>query len=165
MIRANPYDMGRLFGENRTQTEVREHVILNKKKSKISDKVPSSSMADIAFLLLIFFLVTTTFPKDKGLGIVLPQEGSEQEVNPINILHIIVRPDGLVEVKRGESTQVQVVTATELEGIWRLEMAENPRLIAAVKTHPVTPYRMMIDVLDAIQTAGANTISLQLLEG
>ena len=140
-------------------------MILNKKNSKINDKVPSSSMADIAFLLLIFFLVTTTFPRDKGLGIVLPQEGSEQEINPINILHIIIRPDALVEVKRGESTQVQLVTANDLEGIWRLEMAENPRLIAAVKTHPEAPYKLMIDVLDAIQTAGARTISLQLLEG
>ena len=140
-------------------------VILNKKNSKINDKVPSSSMADIAFLLLIFFLVTTTFPRDKGLAIVLPQEGSEQEINPINILHIIVRPDALVEVKRGESTQVQLVTANDLEGIWRLEMAENPRLIAAVKTHPEAPYKLMIDVLDAIQTAGARTISLQILEG
>ncbi len=140
-------------------------MILNKKNSKINDKVPSSSMADIAFLLLIFFLVTTTFPRDKGLGIVLPQEGSEQEINPINILHIIVRPDALVEVKRGESTQVQLVTANDLEGIWRLEMAENPRLIAAVKTHPEAPYKLMIDVLDAIQTAGARTISLQILEG
>ncbi len=30
--------------------------VLDKKKSKVSDRVPSSSMADIAFLLLIFFL-------------------------------------------------------------------------------------------------------------
>ncbi len=44
------------------------------RKSEASSKVPDSSMADIAFLLLIFFLVTTTFPKDKGLAIVLPEE-------------------------------------------------------------------------------------------
>lgn len=140
-------------------------MVLNKKKSKISDKVPSSSMADIAFLLLIFFLVTTTFPKDKGLAIVLPEEGSSQEVSPKNILHIIVQPNGLVEVKRGESSQVQLVTADGLEGIWRLEAADNPLLIAAIKTHPAASYNQMIDVLDAVQTAGAGIISLQLLEG
>ncbi len=139
-------------------------MILNRKKSKISDEVPSSSMADIAFLLLIFFLVTTTFPKDKGLAVVLPQEGAEQEVNQVNILHIIVQPNGLVEVKRGSSTQVQVVSANDIESIWRLEGAENPRLIAAVRTHPEAPYKFMIDVLDALQTAGATIISLQLLE-
>ena len=139
--------------------------ILDKKRSKVNDEVPSSSMADIAFLLLIFFLVTTTFPKNKGLAVVLPEQGSEQEVSPKNILHIIVQPNGIVEVKRGDSDRMQLTTADGLEGIWRVEMAENPLLIAAVKTHPEASYKLMIDVLDAIQTAGATTISLQLLEG
>ena len=40
------------------------------KRERPSDEIPTSSMADIAFLLLIFFLVTTVFPKDKGLSIV-----------------------------------------------------------------------------------------------
>ena len=139
--------------------------ILDKKKSKVSDKVPSSSMADIAFLLLIFFLVTTTFPKDKGLAIVLPEEGGEVEISPRNILHIIIQPNGLVEVKRGESPQVQTVSPNAIEGLWRQDVSENPNLIAAVKTHPQAPYKFMVDVLDALHTAGAERISLQLFEG
>ncbi|HIF05599.1 MAG TPA: biopolymer transporter ExbD [Gemmatimonadetes bacterium] len=139
--------------------------VLDKKKSKVSDKVPSSSMADIAFLLLIFFLVTTTFPKDKGLAIVLPEEGGEVQVSAQNILHIIIQPNGLVEVKRGDSQQVQVVAARDIEGIWRQDVSENDNLIAAVKTHPQAPYRFMVDVLDALHTAGAERISLQLFEG
>ena len=43
-------------------------------------EIPTSSMADIAFLLLIFFLVTTTIDMDKGLGMVLPAEGEEIEI-------------------------------------------------------------------------------------
>ena len=139
--------------------------VLDKKKSKVSDKVPSSSMADIAFLLLIFFLVTTTFPKDKGLAIVLPEQGGEVQVSQRNIMHIIVRPDGLVEIKRGESPQVQTVAAGGVEAIWRQAVNENENLIAAVKTHPESPYRFMVDVLDALHTAGAERISLQLFEG
>jgi biopolymer transport protein ExbD len=139
--------------------------ILDKKKSKVSDKVPSSSMADIAFLLLIFFLVTTTFPKDKGLAIVLPEEGGEVQISPRNILHIIIQPNGLVEVKRGESPQVQTVSPNAIEGLWRQDVSENPNLIAAVKTHPQAPYKFMVDVLDALHTAGAERISLQLFEG
>jgi len=134
------------------------------KKSKVSDEIPSSSMADIAFLLLIFFLVTTVFPKDKGLAIVLPEESEQIEVNQKNILHIIIQPNGLVDVKRGESTDIQTVRPDEVEGIWRQDVAGNPNLIAAVKTHPDAPYRYMIDVLDALQTAGADKISLQVLE-
>ena len=45
-----------------------------REKSRPSDSIPTSSMADIAFLLLVFFLVTTVFPKDRGLAIALPQE-------------------------------------------------------------------------------------------
>ncbi|HAD75032.1 MAG: biopolymer transporter ExbD [Gemmatimonadota bacterium] len=139
--------------------------VLDKKKSKVSDKVPSSSMADIAFLLLIFFLVTTTFPKNKGLAIVLPEEGGEVEVSPRNILHIIIQPNGLVDVKRGESQAVQTVAPNAIEGIWRQDVAENPQLIAAVKTDPQAAYRFMVDVLDALHSAGAERISLQLFEG
>ena len=139
--------------------------VLDKKKSKVSDKVPSSSMADIAFLLLIFFLVTTTFPKNKGLAIVLPEEGGEVEVSPRNILHIIIQPNGLVDVKRGESQAVQTVAPNAIEGIWRQDVAENPQLIAAVKTDPQAAYRFMVDVLDALHSAVAERISLQLFEG
>ena len=139
--------------------------LLDKKKSKVSDKVPSSSMADIAFLLLIFFLVTTTFPKDRGLAIVLPEEGGEVQIAAQNILHIIIQPNGLVEIKRGESQQVQTTPASGVEAIWRQDVSENPNLIAAVKTHPQAPYRYMVDVLDALHTAGAERISLQLFEG
>jgi biopolymer transport protein ExbD len=55
--------------------------------------------------------------------------------------------------------------AQEVEGLWRQEVATNPNLIAAVKTHPDAPYRFMMDVLDALHSANAERISLQILEG
>lgn len=134
-------------------------------KSKVSDEIPSASMADIAFLLLIFFLTTTVFNEEKGLPIVLPEAAEEVQVSQKNILHLIVQPSGIVEVKRGESVQVQQVRPNDVEAIWRQEVAANPRLIAAVKTHPDAPYKFMVDVLDALQSAGAERISLQVLEG
>lgn len=139
--------------------------VLNNKKSKVVDEVPSSSMADIAFLLLIFFLVTTTFPKDKGLAIVLPEESEIVEISQKNILHIIIMPNGIVDIKRGESQQVQQVRPSEVEGLWRQDVAQNSNLIAAVKTHPDAAYKYMIDVLDALHLAGAERISLQVFEG
>jgi len=138
--------------------------VLNQKKSKVSDEIPTASMADIAFLLLIFFLVTTVFPKDKGLEVVLPEEGEQVEVSQNNILHLIINPDGIVDVKRGESTSVQRMPPDAIEALWRQEVTANPNLIAAVKTHPDAPHRFMIDVLDSLQLAGAVRISLQMLE-
>ena len=138
--------------------------ILGSKRQKVSDEVPTSSTADIAFLLLIFFLVTTTFPKDKGLAIVLPEPGEEAQVSQRNILHLIIQPSGVVDVRRGESQQVQQMRAAEIEGLWRQEVAANENLIAAVKTHPDAAYEHMVNVLDALHAANAERISLQILE-
>jgi biopolymer transport protein ExbD len=131
-------------------------------RSRARADIPTSSLADIAFLLLIFFLVTTVFDEERGLSMLLPQ--AEQVVPQTNVLHFIVRTDGLVEVKRGESANVQTIRAVEVKDIWRLAVAENPLLIAAVRTHPDATYRSMIDVLDGLQAAGAERISLQLAE-
>jgi biopolymer transport protein ExbD len=138
--------------------------VLGNKKQRVSDEVPTSSTADIAFLLLIFFLVTTTFPKDKGLAIVLPEPGEEAQVSQRNILHLIIQPTGVVDVRRGESQQVQQMRPQEIEGLWRQEVAANENLIAAVKTHPDAAYAYMVNVLDALHAANAERISLQILE-
>jgi biopolymer transport protein ExbD len=138
---------------------------LMKKKNRPGGDIPTSSMADIAFLLLVFFLVTTVFDEERGLSIVLPEADNEVEVSPKNILFLMVQPDGLVNIQRGENPQIQAgVRANEISAIWRQELANNANLIAAVKTAPNAPYRFMIDVLDQLQTAGADKISLQILE-
>ncbi|HEX2165784.1 MAG TPA: biopolymer transporter ExbD, partial [Longimicrobiales bacterium] len=66
---------------------------LMKKKKRSGGEIPTSSMADIAFLLLVFFLVTTVFDEERGLSIVLPEAQNEVEVSPKNILFLMVQPD------------------------------------------------------------------------
>ena len=61
-----------------------------KKSRRPAQEINSSSMADIAFLLLVFFLVTTTISMDKGISLVLPSEGNELEVNKKNIVNILI---------------------------------------------------------------------------
>jgi biopolymer transport protein ExbD len=133
----------------------------------VSDKIPTSSMADIAFLLLIFFLVTTVFDEEIGLQVVLPERGpeSEQEVSPKNLLFFLVQPDGSVIVRRGESPGEQRITARQVEGVMRQSLVSNPNVIGVVQTSPQARYEHMIRVLDGIQSAGATRFSLQLLEG
>jgi biopolymer transport protein ExbD len=52
-----------------------------------------------------------------------------------------------------------------MEDIWRMEVAQNENLIAGVRTHPEAQHRYMVQVLDALQMAGATRISLQMGEG
>jgi biopolymer transport protein ExbD len=137
-----------------------------KKNSKVNDEIPTSSMADIAFLLLIFFLVTTIFDEEQGLQVVLPEKGpeAEQEVSPDNLLFLEVQPGGAVHVRRGESPNIQVITHREVEALMRQSIAANPNVIAAIMTHPDARYVDMTNVLDGIQSAGARRFSLQILE-
>ncbi len=66
------------------------------RKSKVSSDVPSSSLADIAFLLLIFFMVTTVFQNDKNRQITWPEAAATEKIDEKakNILNIWVERDG-----------------------------------------------------------------------
>ena len=134
------------------------------RKTRVSDEIPTASMADIAFLLLVFFLTTTVFNEERGLPIVLPEESEEQEVSAKNIIFFLVQADGTIIVRRGESEQEQVISYRQVEGILRQELAANDKLIAAIKTDPNAPYRHMINVLDEVKMAGAERISLQMMD-
>lgn len=136
---------------------------LLEKQSRISDAIPTSSMADIAFLLLIFFLTTTVFVEEKGLPLVLP-DTTDVPVSAKNLVHFLIDANGVVTVRRGESATEQRVAPDEVEAIMRHEIAANPNVIAAVKTAPDAPYRHTVSVLDALQKARATRISLQIWE-
>jgi biopolymer transport protein ExbD len=133
-----------------------------KRRSRVSDEIPTASMADIAFLLLIFFLVTTVFSEERGLSLVLPEQQSEEiEINPKNIITFYVVGDGVVDLRRGDSPDKQTISFQQVEAIARQELAANPRLIVSVKTAPDANYVDMVNVLDEVKLAGASRISLQ----
>ena len=108
--------------------------------------------------------MTTVFQEEKGLPIVLPDTEEPQPVPAKNVMHLIVRADGLVDIRAGESAFTRTVGAGAIPSIWRDAYADNPRLIAALRTHPDAAYSRMIDVLDALRSAGAERVSLQELE-
>ncbi len=120
--------------------------------------VPTSSMADIAFLLLVFFLVTTVFPKDQGLGMTLPH--MDEKVPAENVLEFTVHADGGVSVRHGDSPNEWRVGADEVGRTWRDAFAANRRLIASLRSEPETSYGRMMVVLDRLHVAGAERIAL-----
>ncbi|NOZ62678.1 MAG: biopolymer transporter ExbD [Calditrichaeota bacterium] len=124
------------------------------KRKKKPTEIPSSSLADIAFLLLIFFLVTTTIDVDKGIGLVLPPKGETKEVSKKNIISLLVNAEG--KVMLGD----QVVDIPMIKSIIRRKLAENDKLIVSVKTDANTKYRYYIQVLDQLKQANATRISI-----
>ncbi len=125
-----------------------------KKRRFKGGEIPTSSMADIAFLLLIFFLVTTTIDIDKGLGIVLPAEGQEMEIRKENILNCLINSMGQV-LLGGEPVKTE-----DLSRVVREKIAANDLLIISVKTNKKTKYKDYIAVIDQLKMANATRISI-----
>jgi len=125
-----------------------------KKKRRDLQEINSSSMADIAFLLLVFFLVTTTISMDKGISLVLPSEGNEIEVNKINIVNILVNETGKVLLD-DKPTRLK-----DIKGIAERRITQNSKVIFSVQTHPRTKYQVYIQVLDQLKSAKAQKISI-----
>ncbi len=120
-----------------------------KKRRFSSGDIPSSSLSDIAFLLLVFFLVTTTVDMDKGLGIILPAEGQEFEMHRSNILNCLINSTGGVLL--GEDP----VDIAEISKKVREKMLENENIIISVKSHEKTKYEDYIKVIDQLKQANA----------
>ena len=117
-------------------------------------EINSSSMADIAFLLLVFFLVTTTISMDKGISLVLPSEGNELEVNRKNIVNILLNESGKVLIDD------KPIKVKDIRGKVEKKLSSNPNLIFSVQTHPRTKYQDYLNVLDQLKEAKATKISI-----
>jgi biopolymer transport protein ExbD len=124
------------------------------KKRKDKAEIPTSSLADIAFLLLVFFLVTTTINTDKGISLALPPKGENVEVRKKNIANLLVRADGKVMLDE-EPIDIKLISERA-----RQMLAENDLLIFSVKTDEKTKYDVYIDVLDELKQANAKRISI-----
>lgn len=120
-------------------------------------------MADIAFLLLIFFLLVTTIDVDTGIGLQLPPAPEEnQEPPPIkerNLLNILVNSQGMVLMDE-EPTPVNQVKQQVKDFITNRgqnpELSESPnKAIVSIKTDRATPYNVYIDMLDEVMGAYA----------
>src|SRR3972149_2386626 len=104
--------------------------MFQEKKKPRMHEIPTASMADIAFLLLIFFLVTTTMDTDKGIPMVLPERGGEVKINPKNIAKILVNEVGDIlfegQVMDEAVLKERIATLLEERG---LDADGKPRLI------------------------------------
>jgi len=124
------------------------------KKRIRAGEIPTASMADIAFLLLIFFLVTTTIDMDKGLGLVLPPKGEEKEIPKRNISNILINARGDILLDK------EPIQMRDIRQVVREKMAVNDKLIFSVKTHPKAKYQAYVNVLDQLKMANATRISI-----
>ena len=126
------------------------------KKRRAAAEIQSASMSDIAFLLLIFFLVTTIFNTEKGIQLMLPNANtSAKRISKENILEIKADAAGRVTLD-GNPIQIK-----QIREVVRQRQFENDKLICVIETHPRAYYGIMVDILDELELAEARKITLR----
>lgn len=125
---------------------------------RVSPEIPTASMADIAFLLIVFFLVTTTMNQDKGLSLHLPPIGESKEVKQKNICNVWINEND--EIAFFENDNLTLIQFSDLKQQVMTRLASNDKLIISLKAERDATYRMFVDVLDELKLAGATRISI-----
>lgn len=119
------------------------------------DEIPTSSMADIAFLLIVYFMVTTTFAATRGLDFSLPKDDDQPPiVEKEDSVLIEILPNGqlLIDQKPMELHEILDYLGPKLE--------RNPKKPVILKPEPESPYGHMVEVFDVLRQ-GKETLGLE----
>lgn len=119
-------------------------------KRRASDEIPTASMADIAFLLIVYFMVTSTFAATRGLDFAFPPEDdSPPAIEKEEAVLIEIQPSGdlIVDGKPMPLEQITDYLKPKLEN--------NPLKPVIIRPDPAAPYGYMVDVLDELRKGEA----------
>jgi biopolymer transport protein ExbD len=124
------------------------------RRRDVPAEIPTSSMADVAFLLIIFFLVASFYSVTRGIQFSLPKHEPEAlVVEPESSVLIEVAADGSLMVDRAP------LAIDRLQPYLRDRIAQNPAKPVILNTSPDAVYASMTDVFDELRQAGiANVV-------
>lgn len=121
------------------------------RKSGSGSEIPTSSLADIAFLLLIFFMVTTVFRKEKKRTIEWVNAEATEKIDEKrkNIVHVWIERTGTVYINDA------IVPFEDISEVIRPLYAENRELVVAIRGDSDVPYSQINLITEELQSAGA----------
>lgn len=110
-------------------------------------------MLDIVFIMLIFFIVTTSFVKESGVTVSRPSAQTAEEKKGSNIL-VAIRANGEIWIDR-RAVDVRAVRPN----IERMK-AENPEGTVIIQADEFSPTGLLVKVMDQVRLAGISNISI-----
>ena len=127
------------------------------KKKKEDPEIPTSSMADIAFLLIVFFMVTSVFSVTRGLEFQLPRQENSTEQSAEEAVHIFIEMAG----SNCAFTVDGVMTSLEDINVYlQPKLARNPNKFVIIDPSPTAPYRCMVAAFDELKQGDVKNISI-----
>jgi len=131
---------------------------LARPRHRLTGVIPTASMADIAFLLIIFFMVTTAYSLDRS-QVELP-ETAEQQQAPKGAALVVIAADGAFRFSAGEKDAEPVQDLDALTAAIRQTAAANRLHPFTIKADRHTKYRTIDAVLEQLRQTGAENITL-----
>lgn len=134
-------------------------VLAKRKKKRDGGEIPMASTSDVAFLLLIFFIVMPMKADEIGISLVLPGKAKDRtdtaRVSQKNVATIRVLPSNMILFDE------QPVRLGDLQRLIQDRIASNDKTVVILETHPDANYGMMVACLDEVKLSGARKFSLK----
>ena len=128
------------------------------RKTHTSKEISTSSMPDIIFMLLIFFMVTTVMREYEGLDIIMPRAKMIEKLeSKRHTSYVWATKDGLVSVDD------RIININNLSGLMYNKIAKNPKITVSLKSDEKTTMKLITDIHTQLRTANALKLSYSAL--
>ncbi|MFN0149167.1 MAG: ExbD/TolR family protein [bacterium] len=133
---------------------------MRKPKRRLGVAIDMTPMVDVAFLLLIFFMTTTTFKPAEEVVIQLPVSHAKYKVPDTGVLILTIAQDATIYRQVGTHDPMMKVEAAEVANVIRAERMRDRTLRVIVRADKNCPYGTMEDMMNALQEARATRFVL-----
>ena len=128
------------------------------RKTHTSKEISTSSMPDIIFMLLIFFMVTTVMREYEGLDIIMPRAKMIEKLeSKRHTSYVWATKDGLVSVDD------RIININNLSGIMYNKIAKDPKITVSLKSDEKATMKLITDIHTQLRTASALKLSYSAL--
>ena len=120
------------------------------RKARVASAIPTASMADISFLLLVFFMVSTVFVRFRGIPVELPKaEKIEKLESRRDVTNIWVGPTGIINIDD------QNIGLDQVGRRIHEKLTANPRVVVSIKGDGAAEFGLISDVLQELRKVEA----------
>ncbi len=121
-----------------------------RRKARVANAIPTASMADISFLLLVFFMVSTVFVRFRGIPVELPTaEKVEKLESRRDVTNIWVGPTGVINIDD------QNIGLDQVGRRIHEKLTVNPRVVVSIKGDGAAEFGLISDVLQELRKVEA----------
>ncbi len=131
----------------------------HKRMRRIGIRLDMTPMVDVAFLLLTFFMLTTSMSRPQTMEINLPPGDAKVEVPESNLMTLRVKEDGSIYWNMASNTP-EKVEYKKLRPLMIQQLQANPKLITLVKVDRKGKYHMIVDIMDELNLANITKFSI-----